>query len=350
LNTLEASFHEFMASLRDAESIDSLPTPVGFERSQRADYLLDERRVIVELKSLESDPIYKIEKILEPRRDSEDFPQFFGEAELATVLSKLPDGEQLNRKIALHVTRVVEDAFRNAKRQIAATREMFGLPSSSGALILLNHDIDVLSPTLVGYRCKHLLDNFDPADEFAGSINCVWIIQMTHHAGVHETKLVIPSLFAESGKFPLPEAARLRIERLAVERASFHGIPFITRDKVSDPDKLEAFSEFRLSKMPEKRHEKWRADYRARPYLSVLADDALLKHSSRMFELTLPFLVGEIGSNAPTRSMNEEPEAYEEIMSGWTHCLTEMNFRLLDMRRFTPYLKRLQPIYGNQAS
>ena len=330
-----------MASLPDAESIDSLPMPVGFQGSQRADYFLDDRCVIVELKSLESDPTHKIEKVLEPRRASEDFPQFFGEADLAAVLSKLPDGEQLNRKIALHITRAIEEAFRNAKRQIAATRESFGAPSASGALILLNHDVDVLAPKLVAHRCRQLLVNLDPADEYAGSINCVWIIQATHHAGVRDGKLVIPSLFAESGKFPLPEAARARIELLAAQRAAFHGIPFVGRDELSVLDKLASFSQSKIANVPTKRHQKWTADYKANPYLSALGDEALLEHSSRMLELTVPFLLGKIGSSAPARTLKDEPDAYDEVMAGWTHCLTEMNSRLLDIRRFTPYLKRL---------
>lgn len=339
MNSLEASFHQFMATLSDAECIDKLIMPAGSERAKRADYFLNQRRVIVELKSLETDPSGKVEIALEKRREDDDFPQFYGQADLMKVLEKLPDGNQLKEKIALRVTRSIKDAFQSAKRQLAVTRSSFDLPNSDGLLVLLNSAVDILDPRLVGRRCRALLDQFDPNDKHGGSINHVWFIQATHHAGVRDGNNVVPSLFVESGHFPLSETSRIRIERLVQQRAAFEGVPFIGNADLSTLDHMESFARAtKAAEEPQTRHEQWRAEYKARPYLAGLDDNSLLVHSSRMFRRTLPFFALN-GATAPARKIDDDPAFFDEAMAGWTHSLEELNNRLIDVRRLQPYLK-----------
>ena len=83
MRDLERRFKAFMASLPDAENIGAIELPEQFRDAKRADYFLGDRRVVVELKNLVADPSEKIESVLETRRKDEDFPQFFGTAELA---------------------------------------------------------------------------------------------------------------------------------------------------------------------------------------------------------------------------------------------------------------------------
>lgn len=313
--------------------------PVGSEKSRRADYFLDRRRVIVELKSLETDPSDKIDVALEKRREDDDFPLFYGEADLMAVLGKLHDGEQLKERIALRITRSVEDAFRSAKRQIAATRSSFDLPHSDGLLVLLNNAIDILDPMLLGHRCRNLLDHFDSNDTHAGSINHVWIIQATHYAGVRPESLTVPSVFVESVSFPPSEITRKRIEILARQRAAFDGVRFAGNEDIGAMGQMKSFARTkRAATEPAKRHEQWRAEYKASPYLADLDDNSLLVHSSRMIRGTLPFFALG-GATAPARTIDDDPMAYDEAMAGWTHCLEELNSRVIDLRRLRPYLK-----------
>ena len=52
---LEQRFLSFLASVPGSESLDELLGGKGFSGQRRADYLLFERRVIVEVKSLKTD-------------------------------------------------------------------------------------------------------------------------------------------------------------------------------------------------------------------------------------------------------------------------------------------------------
>ncbi len=79
-----------MASLADAERIDDIEMPHGYESSRRADYFLSQRNVVIELKSLETDPSEKIETVLQTRREQPDFPVFFGNADLSTAKNSRP--------------------------------------------------------------------------------------------------------------------------------------------------------------------------------------------------------------------------------------------------------------------
>ena len=58
--SLNDRFKTFLTQLPFAEAIDGLDLPSEFFDSKRADFLVDNRKAIIELKSLESDPEHKI--------------------------------------------------------------------------------------------------------------------------------------------------------------------------------------------------------------------------------------------------------------------------------------------------
>ncbi len=72
----------FFRSLSGAEAIDDTLPPGAFEGKQRADFLLDEGRIIVELKTLKTDTSAKVEAEIEKHRERDDFPLFYASAEL----------------------------------------------------------------------------------------------------------------------------------------------------------------------------------------------------------------------------------------------------------------------------
>jgi len=329
-----------MASLADVERVDDIEMPHGYESSRRADYFLDQRNVVIELKSLETDPSEKIETVLQTRREQPDFPVFFGNAELGKVLEKLPDGDALHKKIAERITRSVEDAFRSAKHQIAETKRAFGLPASSGLLVILNHNIDIFSPQILGCKCRQLIDSPSADPGQLPAINFVWIIQATHYAGIDAGNKVVPSIHIESAKYPLSDTTRRRIRLLAAQRAQFDGVPFVG---TQDSQKISAATSFEREKagtaVPLKQTELWKTQYRANPYMRGLSDDAFLIHTSRVFGQLVPFFATEEGDMSPKRSVTSESQVVQDYMSAWTHCLMEMNERMIDIRDLMAFYK-----------
>ncbi|MEQ1596177.1 MAG: hypothetical protein ABL985_13895 [Casimicrobium sp.] len=340
MNELECRFKAFMASLPDAEEIDSIKLPERFRGARRADYFLGERKIVVELKSLEVDPSEKIESVLEARRKDEDFPQFFGESELGKVLAKLPDGDALRQRIHTRLTRSIEGAIRSAKEQIASTRKIFDCPDADGVVVLLNADVEVLDPKLVGRKCHELLRNIDNAQE---RINLIWYVQATHRRRSSGTLAVIPSFIAASQRWPISPSAKLRIDRLIPERASFGGVPFLGHESAHVIEQLISNrTEARLNATEKKRYGWWQDEYRATPYLRRLSDDAVLEHAARIVTAAQDFFVIDPKEGKTKRSAQNEPHTLSEIMRGFTHCQIEMTDRVLDVRRLREVLAALR--------
>jgi hypothetical protein len=175
--SLNERFKEFISQLPSAEVIDNLKLPSKFDKSKRADFLVENRRAILELKSLESDPEHKIRRELVTHERRVEYPLFFGEMELQKVLKHLPDGEQIEAKLFYRISRSIEQSFRDADKQIGATKYVLSCPDSYGLLVLLNEDISVLSPDVISYRVSELLTKKDSDGSLHyKNVTSVWIL------------------------------------------------------------------------------------------------------------------------------------------------------------------------------
>jgi len=143
---LEGRVLLFLATRPGAESIDKLPLTIAQRDAEKADYFLSNRKVICEVKSLQTDTEEKINHLLQPILDSEEAPVFYGEWKLDNVLKNITNGEEIKREIFDAVTSAIQALFRKANRQIRTTKQMFNLPLAGGALVVVNDLVHVLSP------------------------------------------------------------------------------------------------------------------------------------------------------------------------------------------------------------
>src|SRR5262249_601334 len=200
--TLEQKFQDFMSQLPFVEVIDALPIPDEFNEEKRADYLLENRKVIVELKTLESDPEYKINEELDKHRDRDDFPLFYGKQELSKILKHLSDGQKINSRIFYKISRSIESAFRDANKQIRSSKRVFDCRNASGLLVLLNHNIDVLSPEVILYRSSQLLTKTDDNCRHSyDNITSVWLIFENFFLSSEEDTKLLPSIIVDGPTF-----------------------------------------------------------------------------------------------------------------------------------------------------
>lgn len=72
----------FLAGLPGSEAIDRLNSAIIPAESRRADFLLFDRRVIVEMKFLVTDTAHKVDAEINKHRSRKDFPVFYGSADL----------------------------------------------------------------------------------------------------------------------------------------------------------------------------------------------------------------------------------------------------------------------------
>jgi hypothetical protein len=199
---LETRFHAFMASFPGTESLDIILADPEFNGNRRADYLLFDRRVIIELKSLEVDTSPKVEKEIAAHRDRDDFPVMYGEVELHKILKHLPDGEQINRRVFNRTTRSIEDAARSAEQQLQSTARILSLPEAVCVLVVLNQNIDILAPDVVVARLSPLMCRTDNVGQTKSTIDFAWLIFESHSIAEGPAPVNMPTILLEGPRAP----------------------------------------------------------------------------------------------------------------------------------------------------
>jgi hypothetical protein len=325
---LEERFKVFLQDLEGAESIDDLTLTPEQQRANKADYFFEGRTIIGELKALYTDAAPKVEAILEPYRETPEWPHFFGEQPLQKVLDRLPDKKQLTAKIVDAVTDSVEGVVEKANRQIRSTKETFSLPDAGGLLIILNDVVDILSPDLVVRRVHRSLKKKYPNGELRfPHVSAVLIIGGAHYTQMTPTLKGMPMLVIPN---TVPEAARVEgfVSALNAKRAAFERQPLINIETEDFP-KLEfkTFSEdAKRAKGPRTRHELLSAQYEKNPYLRHLSKEDLLEFGRRAME--------EVGAQILKGAPKIPRAELEQRWIRWGHFLDEAKYRALDLKEF----------------
>ena len=326
--TLEERISSFLGSLPGAESIDKLISTSTCPGRQRADYLLEGRRIIVELKTLKIDPASKIEAEMEKYVDREDFPLIYGTTTTDKVLAHLPDGEHINSHIHHKITNSVEGAVTKAEEQIEETRKLFSLPDSVGLLVLLNETIDVLSPEVVGHRVATLMCRDRTGKILSPAVHFAWLLMESHITPISPSLNAFPSILIcgpDSDSFPWFPATFDRMQEqwarqnygefLTTSVETLEGMEFHTGDRVKSAQPKQI-----------RRQEMWEREYDARRFLKKLNDEELLAHGSTVIAEVAPYFL----KGGPRATRDETERMLREL----TYFMREANYhRALDMRK-----------------
>ncbi len=340
--SLVERFNAFLSQLDNAENIDSDLSDDEFRGGQRADFLLAGRRIVLELKTIETDPEYKVEERLAPHRERPEFPVFYWQTDLNEVLPYLPDGEEIRRKISHTVTRSVQGALEKADDQIEATKKALNIERACGVVAILNEKVGILSPELVSAVAGQMLLKRREGNIRYKNISYVWIVTESHRLAAPGPREHLPLIFLEGPSSEAHTEACDYLDSLQAKWAQFVGVPLVSLGRRQDFDGLS----FDIRKMksetdgrPLVRHEMWRRTYREKPYLRHLGEEQFLEYVAQIISAMTPhFLVG--GKKLPFT-------AVAELMERWTHILEEAEFRRLDMRKLTARLPDIDTLRGN---
>jgi hypothetical protein len=105
---LKERFERFMSILPGVEHIDALMEQCNLPGRQRADYMAFNRSVIIEQKSLDADPDYKVPEFFEKHT----YVNSIGDADLTSfshILRQLPDGTKLGIGLYRSLTKGLDD-------------------------------------------------------------------------------------------------------------------------------------------------------------------------------------------------------------------------------------------------
>jgi hypothetical protein len=150
LPNLRTRFESFVKTLDGFEDIDAVLRSMKPDGRMRADYLFEHRQIIVEQKTLESNPIEKPQKFAD-RVMRERGIVAFGRVSTRRIFSGQPDAEGLQRKLMLGIAKTIDDDVAKADKQTRDTRLIFDVPNAVGILVLLNESAEMLAPDVIHY-------------------------------------------------------------------------------------------------------------------------------------------------------------------------------------------------------
>ncbi len=324
--SLERRFTDFIESLSDAETIDKLQLPLDPDRRRKADFLLGNRKVIVELKTLTDDVPHKVEATADKHREREDFPLFYGKADARAVLTQLSDGEDIYRRMVLSLTRSIEQSVRSAEEQITHTRAVLDLPDAAGLLVILNDSVEILDPGLVGHRVAQVLRRERTGRSDSDKVDFIWLLFESHALGVVGGVPATTSMLIHSdGHDRLPWFDSFHLDLNTRWAQANNGV--VVDGGSPDPATLSFQPTSQLMRPPPTqlpRHEIWRQQYRARPYLRSLSNEDVLRRGAEMLTRLSPHLLKGGPGFVPERDTS--------LMVEFTHFLEEASSRALDLK------------------
>ena len=337
MKSLEGRFFDFLSRIDGAESLDEGVFQKRFGESRKADYLLRNRKVVVEVKTLKIDPAHKVEERLALHKNRPEFPLYYWQSELSEILPHLPDGEEVRNHIFHALTNSVQKAVRSANDQIHETKKILKLTNSCGVLVILNDSVGILRPDYVTAKANGLILQERNGVLRFPEIAYVWIFSESHSLRVKGGPEGLPIIllegprsdeFKEVGDYlsSLNErwarASRSPLFQWRVE--NFEGSKFDSRAKPSTVEKKRHLSNQEL----------WRLAYKMDPYLRNLPESDFLSSVGRIFISLAPnFILGR---------EKLSPDRLAQLTIAWTHALEEAEYRRLDMRKLRRYIDRRQ--------
>jgi hypothetical protein len=325
---LETRLYAFAEQHSRAEIIDRLSLTKEQMDAEKADLFFENRTFITEVKSLSTDTSQKVHAILAPYESTEDWPLFYGTRDIGDILPKLPNSDELRKKLYEAVSSAIPELVRKANRQIRSTRRTFDLPESKGLLIILNDAVAILNPQVISRRVGATLAKKTPRGELQfPEIAGVWILSEQHTVHVTPTLWGIPAVVFLAPNHEDDALTDEFLRRIQGFWATFNGLPLVRLD--SDRfDDLKYTDAVGNENGPVTRSEHWRREYHARPYLRSLDEESLLAYGAK--------LTAEIG-NMFLKGSRSTHEARIRTGQRFGDFMEEFNARKLDLRILGPY-------------
>jgi hypothetical protein len=110
-------------------------------KTRNADFFFNDRRLIGELKSLETSRIPRIQKVIDELRDRGELPIFYHSAPVSQIIKDHPDRQTLNKQFLMEIAKRLEKDFREANGQIRDTKAAFNIPTAKGFILITNSEL-----------------------------------------------------------------------------------------------------------------------------------------------------------------------------------------------------------------
>jgi len=223
---LKERFEQFMLSEKGVESIDRLMEQCDLPDRKRADYLAFDRCAIVEQKSLDVDPVDKIQKFINEHLNGRPIGDC-GQTSLEDLLNQCPDGVALSNKLYANLTIRLDKILSCADKQTRDTKRTFVNPYAVGIVVILNDNAQVLQPDIVLTKAFKMLRKQENG-EIRYPHNHVVILISEAHRIVSDPELdLIPmeTIYSDAGN-AIPIATKFA-DHLKSRWAEFNGALYV---------------------------------------------------------------------------------------------------------------------------
>jgi hypothetical protein len=256
--------------IREALRGQSLDDP---EKSAqvRPDYSCLGGLVAIELKTLEDNGEERLENLLEQLRQRPDWPMFLGSAPLDSFIKNTDDPDGLGKKVMERIGRGITRPLQKANRQLQAHARDHPRKNLVKILVLVNEDHEGYDPQTVAYILWHAVrwEEPDGSPRFAHVDAIIYFTE--RHATIVQDLVTFPITRVEgAGVYDAPWKSDV-LEFIQHRWIQFCGYRELS---VENPETMEFKT---IDHIPDEapRHERWRTDYRRKPYLNALTTEAL---------------------------------------------------------------------------
>lgn len=290
---------------------------------KRPDYECFKGLLAIEIKSLETDPTDRLENALAPEKDDPNWPIFFGEWAANKVLEHFPNSEQLNKKLVDRLGRALVTHLKKANDQLANYTKNSKRRNLVRLLVILNEDHAEYAPDAVAYIIqRELRRKRDDGTYRYCDIDAVVFLSDRHVAALGKIPAlpIIAMLGANCDMHPWKEDI---VQIFAKRWATWNNAPVFSKDANAVHDFVAA--EHIPDKVPQ--HEKWRLDYRRRPYMKSWKDEDLRSLWDHVLLLSLLFGHRETPKKIPL-------DGYMQTIERFSHLQVEVAERGLSLEYF----------------
>jgi len=276
----EDNFKDFMKHYGVFENLDDKDVPDGV---RIADYMVRDK-VVVELKTIKSDPKDKLEDYFHEIMKRDDFPSIYGELNFRKTVSLMRDGDKLIKKFEQKAFNQIEGVFRSAKKQIDSTIKHFNMDDNTcGALVLINELGDFFEPeVLIDYIQRLLCSKANDGYRFY-NIHKVVFIQSTHKVSSEQNGLLIPIYDITNDNLTLPnKEIELVFKELIESYSSYNGFNHAV-DRTQNGLRLDCI----IQEAPREQNgqERIEQNYRQNRYLENNTDEELIEYGSGLMSI-----------------------------------------------------------------
>jgi hypothetical protein len=194
--------------------------------SERADWLLPDHRLIVEIKTLDDDRVAQVQRVID--RWSSTFLLAYGEHPFQRLIRNHPYRDQINAEICRAAMKSVERAFRKANSQLETTRQMQGVPDWYGAVFFVIEKVYFFDPAALKYEIGRLFAKRWP-DGTMQFPEIDWVfIPTAAHTYVHADGIEsAPVLSWVPPTTPRRDGLEALANLFTETWAAFHGVPLL---------------------------------------------------------------------------------------------------------------------------